>query len=102
MKQSRVISEYEKLHGIERGGDRKSKPNNSGLKQSDIAKALGVSIDKLLNLKRLQNLTPELQDLVESGELKPTVAYSLWAKLPQEEQERLVTELDTFQRTKRE
>ena len=44
MKQSRVITEYEKLNGIKNGGNKKTVPNNSVLKQEDIAKQLGVSV----------------------------------------------------------
>ncbi|MCD3240829.1 hypothetical protein G8T75_12765 [Clostridium botulinum D/C] len=34
----------------------------------------------MLNYKKLNELIPELQSLVESGALKSTTAYKIWAK----------------------
>lgn len=90
MKQSRVISEYEKLLGITHGG---SRDQNDRLKQSDIAKQLGINETTLKRLKRLQKLSPELQDLVERGELNYTTAVTVYSKLPQELQTQLIKEI---------
>ena len=37
------------------------------MNQSDIAKMVGISVDTLNNYKKLTELIPELEDLVETG-----------------------------------
>ena len=66
-KVGRRIKELERLYGIEHGGDRKSKPNNSVLNnsQSDLASQLGISVDTLQNYKMLSDMIPELEELDE-------------------------------------
>ena len=95
MKQSRVISEYEKLCGIKRGNPQLL--NNSTIEnkttQSDIAKQLGIDRTQLINLKKLQDLIPELQQMIENGSMKATVGYKIWAKMPQEEQEKFFNDI---------
>ena len=79
--------------GIRRGGNRRSKPQNAGLKNlNDVAETLGESSDSLQRLLKLNDLIPPLQELVSSGQLGQTAAYSL-AFLPPEEQETLLTTL---------
>ena len=97
MKMARCIRELERIYGIRQGsvnekgvnqyvGDK----NNFGHQksQSDLAKELNISDQQLLNYKKLTNLIPELQSLVEYDSLKATTAYKIWAKMPQEEQEK--------------
>lgn len=73
---ARCIRELERIYGIRQGGDRKSNPNNSDLKsQKQLSDQLGISQDTLQNYKKLNELIPELQSLVESGALKSTTAY---------------------------
>ena len=95
MKQSRVITEYERLCGIRRGNPQLL--NNSTIKnkitQSDIAKQLGIDRTQLINLKKLQDLIPELQDMVENGSMKATVGYKIWARMSQEEQEKFFNDI---------
>ncbi|WP_346913835.1 ParB/RepB/Spo0J family partition protein [Clostridium sp.] len=94
VKQGRVLSEYEKLCGIQSGGDRKSKGKISPLiTQLDIAKELGVDVKTLRNLKNLQTLSPDLQELISDGTVKYTTALSVWSKLSQEEQSKLIEDL---------
>ena len=58
----------ERLYGVEHGGDRKSSTNNSVLiSQSDIASQMGISVDTLQNYKLLEEMIPELEELVEKG-----------------------------------
>mgnify|MGYP004483982301 CR=1 FL=1 len=62
------IKELERIYGIEHGGDRKtSNPKVSDLNQSDIAEMIGISVDTLNNYKKLTELIPELEDLVDTG-----------------------------------
>jgi ParB-like chromosome segregation protein Spo0J len=70
------------LCGVQHGGDRGAKRKNCVLiTQDDIAKELGVSVRTIQNLKKLQTLSPELQELIEDGTVKYTTALSVWGKL---------------------
>lgn len=67
MKLGRCIRELERIYGVERGGDRKSNTNNSVLiSQTDIADKLGISVDTLQNYKKLTEMIPELEELVDN------------------------------------
>lgn len=89
-KRAKFLKEY---WGIRRGGNRRSKPQNAGLKNlNDVAETLGESSDSLQRLLKLNDLIPPLQELVSGGQLGQTAAYSL-AFLPPEEQETLLTTL---------
>ena len=61
--------------------------------QSDIAQELNLTRQQLGNYKRLTTLIPELQDLVETGELKATVGYSVLSKLSTEEQSEVLNKI---------
>ena len=92
MKMAKCIIQLEKIYGIRDGsaGKRSLEENNSCLKtQKDFAQELGIDDSQLRNYKKLLKLIPELQDLVESGELKATTAYKIYAKLSPEDQEEL-------------
>jgi ParB family transcriptional regulator, chromosome partitioning protein len=94
VKQGRVYEEYEKLCGVRQGSAGNSEPKISGrVTQADIAKELGVSVDTILNFKKLSKLSPELQELIQDGTVKYTTALNVWGKLPQEEQSKLIKEL---------
>ncbi|OPD29750.1 hypothetical protein AL713_15860 [Clostridium botulinum] len=73
MKMAKCIKELERIYGIYHGGDRKSNQNNLGLKtQQDLANQIGIDQRQLQNYKKLNELIPELQSLVETGDLKST------------------------------
>jgi transcriptional regulator with XRE-family HTH domain len=89
-----VYAEYEKLCGVRQGSAGNSEPQIAGgITQNDIAKELGVSVDTIQRLKKLQTLSPELQELIEDGTVKYTTALSVWGKLSNEEQQQLIEEL---------
>lgn len=67
MKLGRCIKELERIYGIEHGGDRKSNPKVSEMNQENLAETIGISVDTLNNYKKLTELIPELEDLVETG-----------------------------------
>lgn len=92
MKMSRVIVEYEKLCDIVHGGAR-SRNSEKNITQEDIAEELGVSLRTLINLKKLNNLSPEFVELVESGELNYTTAVRLYSKMSIEEQEKFILDV---------
>ncbi|MCK8824698.1 ParB/RepB/Spo0J family partition protein [Fuchsiella alkaliacetigena] len=93
IKQSKVISKYEELCGISHGGDRKSSGHNVRLNQKDIADQLGVDERTVRRIKKLQDLIPDLQDLVESGQLSKTAAIKVWSRLPEDEQQEFLEEI---------
>ncbi|MDK0617137.1 ParB/RepB/Spo0J family partition protein [Clostridium perfringens] len=92
MKQSRVIIEYEKLCEVKKGNNQFSMGNNF-LSQKQIADEFGISSRQLRNLKKLQDLIPELQDMVEQDELSATIGHQIWARMPQEEQEKFFNDI---------
>ncbi len=67
--------------------------NSYGKTQSQLAKEIGVDQSVITKYKKLLTLIPELQTLIETGQMSSTVGYKVWAKIPQEEQTRLVEEL---------
>lgn len=83
MKMARCIVELERIYGIQRGGDRgnqykEANPNYLGLKtQQNLAQQIHITDEQLRNYKKLNDLIPELQQLVEKNELKSTVAYKI-------------------------
>lgn len=99
IKLGRCIKELERIYGVEHGGDRKtSNPKLSDLNQSDIAEMIGVSVDTLNNYKKLTELIPELEDLVETGILAPTTATALVKRMTPSEQEDFVKSMDITQK----
>lgn len=63
------------------------------LTQEDLAKQLGISVRTLQNAKSLTILPPEIQDLIEQGNISPSTASRLIAKLSPTEQEQLIQSL---------
>ena len=95
MKMARCIVELERMYGIRNGGDRKSESNNfTPMKsQTDLAVDIGMSKQQLANFKKLHRLIPELQEMVEGGDLKATTAQLIWSKLSNDEQEKFFNEI---------
>ena len=56
--------------------------------QKDLAEEIGLDRRQLQRYKKLLNLIPELQDMIERDELLATVGYKIWARMSQEEQEK--------------
>ncbi|MFU0783752.1 MAG: ParB domain-containing protein [Thermoanaerobacterium thermosaccharolyticum] len=100
MKSARCLLKLYEIYGIRRGGDRKSimvENNNQNeiislcstkKYQKYLADLLGISVRQLQNLYRLNNLIPELQQLVEEKKLTTTEAMQL-ALLDEEVQSKL-------------
>lgn len=94
IKLARCIKELERLYGIQNGGDRKSDENNFQLKTKEkLAEEFNMTQQQLNNYKRLLNLIPELQNLIEDGELSPTIGYTVLSKLSKEDQQKLINDL---------
>lgn len=61
--------------GVRKGGDRKSVPQNGDVKSSeDIAKVIGTQAKHLGRILKLNDLIPEIQQLVSDGKLGTTAA----------------------------
>lgn len=99
MKMARCIVELERIYGIRNGSaggigvnqytnELESNNFTEAKTQSDLASELNMTKQQLHNFKKLNDLIPEFQELVEEGSLKATTAYKVWAKLPQEEQKK--------------
>lgn len=71
----RIICELERIYGVRQGsaGKVSLERNNFAPTQEQIAKELGVDVRTLQNIKRLQTLSPELQEMVDSGNLTSTL-----------------------------
>ena len=68
IKQGKVFTEYEKLCGVRQGSAGIPQPQNAvQMTQVDIAKQLGISVDTIQRLKKLQTLSPELHRLKHNG-----------------------------------
>lgn len=94
VKQARWIQEYERLMGVRQGSAGNADPNNLGrVRQEDIAKMLGVSVETLRNLKSLLKLEPAFQDMISEGKINATTGFKLLAKLSKEDQQKLIDSL---------
>lgn len=100
LKLARCLFELMRIYGIKRGGDRKSivvENNNqsdimshsvSSFSQSYIAELIGISERQLQRINKLNNLIPEIQQLIEEGKLSTTEGVQL-AALDEEVQRKL-------------
>lgn len=103
VKMGRRIRALERFYGIRHGGKRGNQytlpsPRNSGLAQEDIANVFGISIDTLSNYKKLTELIPEMEELVDTGIVNITTAIAIVKELSAAEQEKLVKTLDVTQK----
>lgn len=95
IKLGRCIKELERLYGIREGRPEKL-PKDSVVKtQKDLSTLLGISVDTLQNYKKLTELIPELEDLVDTGIVAPSTATAIVKYMSPEEQEQFIASLDT-------
>lgn len=92
IKMAKCIMELERIKGIYKGNHQNVKRDNL-TSQSDLAEELNISRRQLQDYKKLTNLIPELQQMIEDGTMKATVGYKIWAKMSQEEQEIFFNEI---------
>lgn len=91
--------ELERIKGIQNGGSRGNQykvadgDNLNLATQKYLAEELNISQRQLADYKKLTNLIPELQQMIENGSMKATVGYKIWAKMPQEEQEKFFNDI---------
>jgi len=95
MKLGRCIKELERIYGIKEGRPQKL-PNNSVVKsQNDLAKEIGISVDTLQNYKKLTEMIPELEQLVDTGIATPTTALAIMRNLSEKEQKEFIDSIPT-------
>lgn len=78
MKLGRCIKELERIYGVEHGNNQfnRNPKVSESLNQEQLAETIGISVDTLNNYKKLTEMIPELEDLVETGIVAPTTALS--------------------------
>lgn len=95
IKLGRRIKELERVYGIHNGGNDKvtrTANGETGFTQEDLAKKLGISVDTLQRAKTLASLSPEIQSLIENGNISAsTAARIIGSKLTKEEQKKFVS-----------
>lgn len=95
-KDRKALETYVTLRGYKQGGDRKSKVHFGLLSLDEIAKELNMSKTNLKRALRIErNLTDSMKELLDSGEISKTLAADTIASMSEEEQEDLISKLDT-------
>ena len=97
IKLGRCIKELEKIYGVREGRPEKL-PKVSAVTQEQLSDMIGISVDTLQNYKKLTELIPELEDLVETGILAPTTATALVKRMTPSEPEDFVKSMDITQK----
>lgn len=101
IKLGRRIKELERIYGI-REGSANSKGTKVGtssangtsreMTEKELAEKLGIGLDTLKRAKSLANLSPEIQQLIEQGNISAsTAARVIGSKLSKEEQTKFVS-----------
>lgn len=100
IKLGRRIKELERIYGIREGSAGKVRSSNgtSKMTEKDLADQLGVDLNTLKRAKSLTNLSPEIQQLIEQGNISASTAARLVAKLSPKEQEALIANLPATQK----
>lgn len=98
VKLGRRIRELERIYGIRNGGDRSSSTIGGLATQEDLLKQLGLNKETYRRAKSLTTLPSEIQDLIEQGNISPSTASRLIAKLTPEQQEHLIQSLPATER----
>lgn len=90
------IDELKRIYGIRNGGNK----SRVGLSNSGDSKTFdqiladeGIDRATYFKAKKLQSLSPEIQQLIEEDKISATTAYKLIAKLSDIEQEQLIQSL---------
>lgn len=95
VKLGRRIKEYERIYGIQHGNNQYNEDRTNGplLSQEELAERLGINERTLKRAKQLANLSPEFQDMIESGRISASTAARVIAGLPEEEQIQLLSKI---------
>lgn len=93
IKQAKWIAEYERVRGVRVGRPSDKLRQNVVISQEDIANELGIDVRTVQRLKKLNNLLPEIQDIISEGKVTASTGYNLIASLSPEEQRKLLESL---------
>lgn len=94
IKLGRRIKELERIYGIKQGNNQHNEDSNNvgKLTQEDLLKRLGLNKETYRQAKSLANLSPEIQQLIEQGNISAsTAARVIGSKLSKEEQTKFVS-----------
>ena len=109
-KQALIIQTLERIYGIQTTGRPKNSVNLTEFPDKELtnpppprtkaqlAEALGLSLEQYATAKAVLPLIPDLQDMIDEGNLPATLARHLLARLTEQEQLELVKSLDTTKR----
>ena len=102
------IKELERICGIKNGSQKfrgnqyvkvSSNDFNSSQKtQEQLASDMGITVKTLQNYKLMAEMIPELEELIETGIVTKTTALAMMKNLSSQEQEELISSLDTTKR----
>lgn len=99
------IKELDRIYGIREGSagkvSKNLESNNFTPKTEDeLLSSLGLGITRqtIQNYKRLTEMIPELEELVDTGIVTNTTALAMMKNLSPQEQEELISSLDTTKR----
>lgn len=91
------VDELRRIYGIQEGAGRPkirdNVPNNEPVDVIEVAKAAGIDYESYKKLKALDDLIPDWQQLLESGNVSTSVAARIIAKLPADKQAELLESL---------
>ncbi len=87
----------ERIYGIKHGNNR-YEINSPLKKEKDLASDMGMDVRTLQNYKKLTEMIPELEELVDTGITTPTTALAIMKNLSEQEQLILISSLDTTKR----
>ncbi len=99
------IKELERLYGIQHGNNQYERTRNNFVStktQEDLAAQLDMDVRTLQNYKLLTEMIPELEDLVDTGIVTKTTALAIMRNLSPEEQEELISSMDTTKKITKE
>lgn len=99
VKLGRCIKELERIYGFREGRPEKLSNNftvnNQPTNESELAEQLGMTRQTLQNYKKLTEMIPELEELVDTGFVTNTTALAIMRNLSEEEQIKLISSMDT-------
>jgi Predicted transcriptional regulators len=93
LKMGRIIKTLEDCYCIQKGNNQHRVDSANGTTQKDIAEQLGTNLDSYKRAKKLLELIPELQEMLEQGKLSASAGSRILARLSPEEQKEVLEDL---------
>ena len=85
----RIICELERIYGIKQGNNQHSS-NSTNLTQEELAQKIGIDLTTYKRDKKILELIPELQEMVDTGSITTSVASRILARLSPADQKNLI------------